>query len=205
MTVRIIECEQGGEDWLLYRAGIATSSKFAVVLAKGKGKGEDSQGRAKYMRQLCAERITDRPATTYTNKHMERGRVMEAEARESYAFERDLVPELVGFMRRDDVRAGASPDSLIDTNGLCEIKTKIEDLQIEVLDRGEVPSCHIAQLQGQLWISLREWVDFVSYWPGLPLFVKRVYRDERYIAELAAAVREFNEELDALEERIRAM
>lgn len=76
---------------------------------------------------------------------------------------------------------------------------------VDILDRGEVPREHVAQLQGQLWISARPWVDFVAYCPRMPLFVKRVFRDEKKIAEIAIAVDEFNADLDQLEARIRAM
>ena len=47
----------------------------------------------------------------------------------------------------------------------------------------------------------RDWCDFVSYDPRLPgnmqLFVKRIQRDEAYIAELEAAVTQFLLEVDA--------
>ena len=54
-----------------------------------------------------------------------------------------------------------------------------------------------------MWVAEREWWDFVSYWPTLPLFVKRVYRDEKYISEIAAAVEAFNAELAEVVELIR--
>ena len=52
---------------------------------------------------------------------------------------------------------------------------------------GELPPEHKAQVQGSMWVAERELWDFVSYWPKLPLFVKRVYRDNGYIATLASA------------------
>jgi hypothetical protein len=126
---------------------------------------------------------------------------MEAEARDLYAFMSDCGPKQVGFIKSG--RKGASPDSLIGNDGGLEIKTRLPHLQIELLEKGDVPSEHVAQIQGGMWIAEREYWDFVSYWPKLPLFVKRVYRDEAYIKALAAAVDQFNDELDALVERIR--
>lgn len=192
MTVQIIDCEQGTPEWFAARAGIPTASRFATVLASGKG-GAESKTRRKYMLQLAGERITGKPMETYSNAHMERGKEMEQEARDLYAMIRDVDPQSVGFMRRGD--AGASPDALIGDLGLLEIKTKLPDLQIDLLLANRLPPEHVAQVQGQLWISCREWLDFVSYWPGLPIFVTRVHRDEKYIAALAAAVDEFNAEL----------
>ena len=112
-----------------------------------------------------------------------------------------LQPERVGFIRRGE--AGASPDSLIGKAGLLEVKTKLPWLHLEALLAGVLPPEHKPQVQGQLWIAEREWCDFVSYWPKLPLFCVRVYRDEPYIALLAEAVGVFNSELDALTERVR--
>lgn len=193
MNLRIIDCEQNSPEWRAARAGIPTASAFAKILAKGEGKT-----RRRYLLDLAAERLTDEIAESYTNEHMERGHAMEDDARRLYAFQRDANPQRVGFLRRDDVRAGASPDSLLDGGGLLEIKTKLGALQLEVLEQNRLPPEHVAQVQGQLWISGRDFCDFVSYWPKLPLFVTQVARDEAYIAALAQAVADFNGELDAL-------
>lgn len=199
--MQIVDVTQGTPEWLAARAGIPTASMFATVMAKGKG-AEASKTRATYMRKLAGEIITGEPMDSFSNAHMERGQVMESEARDAYAFLHDASPELVGFIRSGD--KGCSPDSLVGLVGMVEIKTKLPHLQIEVLERGELPPEHKAQCQGALWVAEREWIDFVSYWPKLPLFVKRVYRDEAYIADLSTAVDAFNGELAALVERVRA-
>lgn len=203
MSLRIITCEQGTPEWFAARAGIPTASEFHTVLAKGRG-GGDSVTRRKYMLTLLGERLTGEVLEGYSNAHMERGKAMEDDARRMYAMMQDVDPEPVGFMRRDDVEAGASPDSLVDDVGMLEIKTKLPHLQLDLIERGEVPSEHICQIQGQLWISGREWVDFVSYWPRLELFVKRVHRDEKKIAEIACGVEDFVGELRQREQTYRA-
>lgn len=199
--MEIINCEQGTPEWFVARAGIVTASEFQTLLMKGKGGGV-SLTRQTYMRKLAGEIITGVPTEPYANQHMERGKVMEAEARDLYAFMSDCDPQQVGFVVQG--RAGASPDSLIGDKGGLEIKTRLPHLQIELLERDEVPSEHLAQIQGGMWVCEREWWDFVSYWPKLPLFVKRVYRDESYIRKLAGAVDQFNGELDTLVARIRS-
>lgn len=198
--MEIINCEQGSHEWFAARAGLVTASEFQTLLMKGKGGGE-SLTRKTYMRKLAGEIITGEPMEAFTNVHLERGKAMEAEARDLYAFMTDLEPVQVGFVKSG--RKGASPDSLIAGDGGLEIKTKLPHLQIELLEKDEVPSEHIAQVQGGMWVAEREWWDFVSYWPKLPLFVKRVYRDEAYIKTLSDAVDRFNDELDAMVERIR--
>ncbi len=192
MDVQIFDCEQGADEWKAARLGIPTASEFATVMAKGKS-GGDSKTRRTYMLKLIGERLTGEPMWSYQNEHMERGKLMEDEARDLYAMLKDCEPQRVGFIRRGE--AGASPDSLVGSGGLLEIKTKLPHLHIDAILAGQLPAEHKAQCQGQLWISGREWLDFVSYWPGLAPFVVRVDRDEPYIAGIRSAVDEFLEEL----------
>lgn len=189
--LKIFDCEQGSPEWLECRRGVPTSSNFAAILAKGAGKT-----RRTYMLKLVGEALTGECAEGYTNPHMERGRVMEQEARDMYAFKFDAEPKRVGFMRRG--RVGSSPDSLLGDDGLLEIKTKLPHLQLDVLDQDRLPPEHKSQVQGQLWVSGRTWCDFVSYWPKLPLFCIRVERDDEYINTLKQAVVEFINDMDKL-------
>lgn len=199
----IIPCEQGSPEWYAARLGIPTASEFATVMAKGK-EGGASLTRAKYLRTLAGELITREPDPDgYTNAHMERGKLWEGEARELYAFEYDVEPQQVGFIRT--AIAGASPDSLINDDGGLEIKTALRHIQIERLQRGGLPPEHKAQVQGCLWITGREWWDFMSYAPKLPPLYVRVVRDKEYIAQIEKAVIAFNEELANLVSSLRGV
>lgn len=193
-ALQIFDCAQGSPEWFAARLGIPTASCFSQILAKGEGKT-----RRAYLLKLAGEAITGELSDSFGNAHTERGHAMEPEARNLYAFDRDVEPRIVGFMRRG--RVGASPDSLIGDDGLLEIKTKLPHLQLDVLDKGKLPSEHVAQVQGQLWISGRDYCDFVSYWPKLPLFCVRVERDEKYIETLSQAVADFLGELDTYIQR----
>lgn len=203
MTVETFNDEQGSAEWFERRRGLPTASRFATVLAKGEGKT-----RSKYMRELAAEIITGECAEGYKNAAMDRGSAMEAEIRRRYAFENDVVPDLVGFVRNG--RKGASPDSLIGENGGIEIKSKTWELQIELLESEKakdptwVPPEFIAQIQGNLWVCEREWwVVAIGAHEKLPLFVRRVHRDESYILNLKTEINRFNDELSEMVERIR--
>ena len=198
--MQVFDCDQGGEAWFQARLGLPTASEFATVMAKGKD-GGDSKTRKTYLYKLAGEIVTGEPAESYSNAHMERGKAMEDEARDLYAFMKDVEPQRVGFIRNGD--KGCSPDSLVDKNGGVEIKTCLPHIQIDRLLRGQLPAEHRAQVQGCLWTAEREFWDFVSYWPKLPLFVVRVQRDEGYIANLAGAVKAFNEELAMVVETVR--
>lgn len=200
--MKIIDCEQGSPEWFSARAGIPTASEFHTVMAKGKGGGE-SLTRKTYLLKLAGEIITGEPMESFTNAHMERGKAMEDEARDLYSFMTDSDPLRVGFVTNG--KAGASPDSLIGERGGLEIKTKLPHLLIDLLLKGEMPPEHKAQVQGCMWIAEREWWDFAAYWPKLPLFTKRIIRDDTYIRSIADAVDQFNDELDATVARLRAM
>lgn len=198
--MQVFDFEQGSEDWFRCRMGIPTASEFATVMASGRGGGE-SKTRRTYMLKLAGEILTGDPMEGFSNAHTERGHELEPEARDLYAFTRSVEPTRVGFIRNGD--KGCSPDSLVGTEGALEIKTKLPHLTIDLLLRDVFPPEHKAQCQGVLWVAEREWIDIAVYWPKLPLFVRRAFRDEAYIKELSAAVDQFNEELAATVERVR--
>lgn len=200
--MEIIECEQGSEEWYRARMGIPTASEFHTVLASGKDGGA-SVTRATYMMKLAGEILTGELAESYSNEYMARGKEMEAEARDLYAFRHDEEIRRVGLIINGP--KGCSPDALIGEDGMLEIKTTAAHLLIPMLLKDEFPPKHKAQCQGALWVAKREWIDIGIYWPKLPMFEKRAYRDERYIADLAKAVDQFNVELQDKVERIRAL
>jgi hypothetical protein len=200
MAIQIIECDQGSPEWFSARLGIPTASEFKTLIGVKKD-AREKLTRQSYMRKLAGEIITGQPMESYTNVYMERGKDLEDEARTEYAFAADVEPQRVGFLR--DGNKGCSPDSLVGTDGGLEIKIALPHIQIERLEDDVVPSEHKFQVHGNIWISNRAWWDFASYCPGLPLFTKRVYRDDKIIADLNVAVELFNDELAAMVMRIR--
>jgi hypothetical protein len=189
--IQIIDCDQGTDEWHSARLGIPTASCFATVMAKGKDGGA-SKTRADYMRKLAGEVLTGRPMDSYSNGHMERGKEWEPDARNLYSPScRTLSRRCVGFIRNG--QKGCSPDSLVGTDGGLEIKAAAAHIQVERLLTNRLPPEHKAQVQGCIWIAEREWWDFVSYCPGLPLLVVREFRDDEYVAKLAEAVAAFND------------
>lgn len=194
--MQIIDCEQGSPEWFAARLGIPTASEFSTVMAKGEGKT-----RRKYLLRLAGEIITGEAEETYTNAHMERGKIMEDEARKMYAFINDAACQRVGFIRNGSM--GCSPDSLIGEDGGVEIKTALAHIQVDRLLKNELPSEHRAQVQGFMLVTGRAWCDFVSYSPKLPLLVVRVQRDNGYIANLKGEIDRFNAELEQIVESVR--
>jgi hypothetical protein len=201
MALEIFDCDQGSETWLRIRMGIPTASEFATLLSTGRSGGE-SKTRRTYLYKLAGERITGTPMESYTNKYMERGKALEPEARDYYQFLTNSKLQRVGFIK--NTNKGCSPDSLIGNDGMLEVKTEAPHLLIERLETDKLPDDHYAQLQGNLWVSEREWIDALIYFPGMPASLKRVFRSDEYIKNLAIAVDKFNDELDSLVERIKA-
>lgn len=199
--LEIIDCEQNSADWFEVRRGIVTASNFATVMAKGKGNAK-SVTRQKYMYQLAGEILTGEPAETFTSADMERGHVMEGEAADYYQFMTGMEAQLVGFIRNGP--KGASPDRLVGSDGLLEIKTNKPSVLIERILRDDIPPEHVAQIQGQIWVAEREWCDLCCYWPNMPTFIKRANRDNGYIANLAGEVNRFNDELAELVEKLKS-
>lgn len=199
--IEIIDCEQRSEAWFAARLGIASASEFHTLLAIKKD-ARDKKTRTAYLHKLAGEIITQEPAENYSNAQMERGRVMEEEARDFYAFQHNEETKQVGFIRNG--AKGCSPDLLVGKDGMAEFKSNSPHVLIDRLLRDEFPPEHKAQCQGGLWVAEREWIDIGCYWnKKLPMFLKRAYRDEIYIADLSKAVDQFNDELAAIVEKIR--
>lgn len=193
---------QGSEDWFLARCGRATASEFSSILAKGQGKM-----RASYLKKVVAERLTKKPLDTYRNGHMDRGTEQEPLARMAYELATGNLVQQVGFVEHDSLMAGCSPDGLIDKDGGAEIKCVIPTVQLETILSGSYPSEHKAQVQGNLWLTGRQWWDFCSHSPDLPArlrtYIFKAQRDEDYIKALAEEVGKFLAEVDAMLEKLQ--
>lgn len=191
----VTDIEQGTPEWLALRLGIATASELDCLLVSGKHPTGFGVAAFTYMDQLIGERITEEAAELpFQTKATIRGHEQEGVALELYEAREEVKVQKVGIILNRGI--GYSPDGLIGTDGLIEIKTKLPKFQVGVILSGEVPKEHVAQCQGGLWASDREWIDFISYWPGMPLFVKRMSRDEAMIRKIAERVKLFYEILD---------
>lgn len=206
--MRIIECTQGTPEWHAARCGRVTASKIADLTAKTKTGW--SASRSNYMAQLVAERLTGTVAESYSNAAMQWGSEHEDEAARVYAFESGVAVSPIAFVLHPTIdMAGASPDRLVGTDGLIEIKCPNTATHIETLLGGSIDGKYVKQMQWQMLCTERAWCDFVSYDPRMPvemqLHVTRVKRDESMIADLERAVIEFLAELDETVSKLRAL
>jgi hypothetical protein len=192
--------EQGTPEWKSLRAGIFTMSNAGLLDVAGKGEGGLGAGAITYMHELIAERFTGETEGFAGNAHTERGHADELIAKELYmGGEGHECYEATIILNHG---VGYSPDWVVGDNGLLEVKSKLPKIQVGVLLGKEVPKEHIPQCQGGLWVSGREWIDFISYSAGMPMFEKRVYRDEQYIKNLSDKVKVFYEVMERKIEEI---
>lgn len=196
-----LDVAQGSAAWFAARIGIPTASQFSKIITPKTGKLSESS--RPYMCQLLAEYLLGEPIQDEGFDFSDRGTEMEAGARAFYELQREVDVEQVGFLMTDDRRAGCSPDGLVGEGGGLELKVPSAPVHVGYLldGAGDKYRC---QIQGALWITGREWWDFLSYHPTLPPALVRVHRDDVFIKALANAVNEFSDRLAAAKEELAA-
>jgi putative phage-type endonuclease len=171
------ELEQGSDRWKEIRRGILTASEMKNIVTP-KFKVADNDKTRSHVYEIAAQRISKFVEPSYISDDMLRGELGEIEARNYYAKKYAPV-EQVGFITNDEFGyvLGYSPDGLVGTDGVIEIKSPRQKSHVETVSKDEVPEEYIAQIQTGLLVSGRKWCDYISYHGGLHLYVKRVYSD----------------------------
>jgi hypothetical protein len=206
-TPLIVDCVHGSREWKEARCGLVTASRCADVLNMvKKGEGAD---RKKYRMELAIELLTGQPFQPPISRaaavQIQWGHEQEQFARAAYEMKRNTLVETCGFFVHPAVeRFGASPDGLVGSVGLTQIKCPTTAVHLAWMMGGVVPLEHAPQMLAELACTGREWNDFVSFDPRLPehlqLFVRRLERSNHvaHIAQLEQEVIRFNGELDAM-------
>lgn len=200
--------EQRTEEWYQARLGKVTASRIADVMAKTKsGYGAS---RKNYMAELIVERLTGQSPERFENAAMRFGTETEPLARSAYEVAADVMVEEVGFVDHPTIpNAGASPDGLVGTDGLVEIKCPNTATMIEYLTTQKIEERYILQMEFQLLCTRRKWCDFVMFDPRLPERLQLSFRRYEHNADIAHSITGevmlFLEELDALEAKLRKL
>jgi len=195
-----IDVNQNTEEWFSLRLGKATSSNFAKIMAnEGKAFGTPA---IEYAQKIALEIVTNErdESSSFKNGYMERGHELEPVAVELYEIETFCEVTKGGFHYSDDKKLGDSPDGNVGTNGCIEIKSVIPNIQWKRIKKGGVDSAYKWQIQGHLWLGEKEWCDFISYCPEMPvnkrLYIERVFPDPEMIERLNIRLKEFLIEVD---------
>jgi hypothetical protein len=192
---------QYSEEYDRLKIGIPTSSDFHKIITP---LGKPSKQWREYACVLIAERILQQRIEFYNSPAMERGLIVEAEAADWYEFDHDVTVQRIGFITDDEHTMGCSPDRLVGDDGLLEIKAPLPQTQVGYWISGELSERFRPQLQGQLYITQRSWVDIVCWHDVLPKLVMRVEPDEKFIKALDRELRIFNYFIEGVMEKIRS-
>ncbi len=204
--MNIIEtCEQGSAEWLSMRLGKVTASRVKDVLSKGRGKAPSKTAES-YMMELIAEVLTGESKPFFENDAMRWGTETEPQARSMYEVNNGFVSvKEVAFVEHNE-QVGISPDGLVGEDGLLEIKCPNTTTQLKRALSDDYSEDYKAQIQMQLWVTERQWCDFVSFDPRLDCAAgylqQRVERDEEYIEEMKIKVYAFVEKMNELIEKL---
>lgn len=201
--MRVIECEQGSEQWELLRATRPTASQFGRIVTPVKG--ELSTSCRDYACELVAKQLgvfNERPPSF----DMEWGNEYEAAAISRYATDTGYEVERVGFVVPDATDTfGGSPDALVnDREGLLETKCPRAETLIKYHWDGTLPLNYRPQVQGLLLITGCEWCDFFAWHPDIEPFKVRVMPDEAYQMSMLEALTQFLVQLNDLKAKVTA-
>jgi putative phage-type endonuclease len=153
--------EQRTEEWFAARCGKVTASRVADIIAKTKT--GPSASRENYLAQLVCERLTGKPAESYSNAAMQWGTEIEPFARAAYEARMDLLVTEVGFIDHPWItNSGASPDGLA-AEGMVEIKCPNTATHIETLLTKTVPAKYITQMMWQMCLCRPPLVRFCKF------------------------------------------
>lgn len=191
--------EQGSPEWLEMRRGVLTSSEMKLIITPTLKVADNDKVRD-HLYELLAQRVTKHVEPHYQSFDMERGNFDEEHARRKYSETYDLVEE-VGFVTNDKLGfvIGCSPDGLINEDGQIEVKSRMQKLQmktlIECVALNQIPSDYLIQVQCSLFVTEREWIDFVSYSGGMLMASVRCYPDAAIHEAIGNAAIAFEQKL----------
>jgi hypothetical protein len=186
--------------------GCATASRFSDILTVKKY--GSTKARDDYLWQLVVERLYEKPTPVITSKSLNWGHSLESYAREAYEVETGSIVSPSPFVRHTRIAyCGSSPDGLIGLSGGIEVKCPLDSrIHLQTWQQG-MQSHHIAQVQGNLWVTDREWFDFISYdpraTPEFQLYIQRIFRDEKFIENMQDQIVKFLAEVADKTELLR--
>lgn len=195
---------QGSDEWLAQRCGLITASEMELILTPTLKVADNDKTRA-HVYELLFQRLTKFVEPQYVSDAMLRGQEDEIYARAAYEEHFAPVTE-IGFITNDQwgFTIGYSPDGLVGDDGLIECKSRAGKYQVQTIAEDEVPAEYMLQLQTALLVTGRQWIDFISYSGGLPMFVKRVEPDLLVQGAIVAAATNFEAKVSTKEREYRA-
>ncbi len=155
--------EQRTPEWFAARCGKVTASRLADVMARTKS--GYSASRQNYMADLICQRLTGKMEEGFSNAAMMRGTELEPVARDMYALnEFDAEITEVGLIDHPAIYGfAASPDGLVNDDGLIEIKCPNTWTHLETLKTGEPKRQYMLQMHAQNFVINRSGTPLVMH------------------------------------------
>lgn len=168
------DVDQGTDEWHAARNGLLTASEVSLILTPTLKIANNDKTR-QHVYELAAQRINQYTEPTYIGDAMLRGHADEILARDLYNEHYAPVMEL-GFITRDigGCVIGYSPDGagVMGDFGI-EVKSRKQKYQVQVVTSDVVPDEHILQVQAGLLVTGWDYIDYISYSGGMPMWVIR--------------------------------
>lgn len=184
-----LNVEQNSPEWFEARCGIPTASCFKEIITST---GKPSTSTTNYMNKLLAEWMTGNKTQVKQNEWMERGILLEEQARDYFQFMTDKEVEQVGIVYKDESKMIAcSPDGLISDNEGLEIKCPAPHTHVKYLLDQKLPTDYVCQVQGSMYVTGAEKWNFVSFNEDIEPLLITVERDEEFIKQLAEGLDKF--------------
>jgi hypothetical protein len=190
---------QGSEEWLAARNGLLTASEVKHLMSAKTLKPSNNEKTRAHVWEIAAQRITGYTEPSFIGDEMLRGHVDEEKARDLYSEHFEPVLE-VGFITRDVTGGGCtigySPDGMLAiSNGGIEVKSRRQKFQIQTIVEDEVPEEHALQVQTGLLVTKWDFIDYLSYSGGLPLWRIRAEPDPVYHDAIQNAAYDFEKKV----------
>jgi putative phage-type endonuclease len=174
MSFVFYDIEQNTDEWLDLRKGKFTASSFADLFATS-----STAQFKKAISKVVFERLTGESPENFSSQYMDRGHELEPLAVEYYENTTFNDTYNGGFFT-DNNYIGASPDRLVNDDGILEVKCPAFNTMIDYLTFGKLPSIYEHQVQGQLWLTNRKWCDFIAFHPKIKPLIIRITPDKTF-------------------------
>ena len=205
--------KQGSKEWHDLRRGILTASTMGCVITPSKLAMANNEETRTVIYNLASERVSNVPADMFMSYAMERGHLEEAEARIVYRREYQEISEC-GFITNERLgfKVGFSPDGLVGDEGFIEVKSRASKFQMKTIIEhiappdplSAIPKEYMLQVQTGLWVTGREWCDFISYSNGMNMAVVRVEPNPTYQDAISEAANVTEQKIQDVVERYKA-
>lgn len=196
--------EQGSGDWLSVRLGIPTASQMGKIMTP-KTRKFSAQARG-YAFRLVAEKLLNESSESLDYiEHVQRGKDLEPQAVQMFELIEEVSTAPVGFLVTDDMMIGATPDRrIVGHSAFLEVKCPAPWTHLAYLVDG-FGEDYMGQVQCQMYVGDADWDARWSFHPRMPPRLEKTPRDDLYIADLKAAIDQFNEMRLTIVEQVKAM